>query len=171
MKYTLVSLLAVVIILFTACSHKSTAVQQPANNMTGNSFHKTQPPCIVYKTTADYSKNVAVGMNADRSVITSYPDVADVFVNGNYPYPVSLDNGYLLDVRGIGPDAAFLDWTYEAYHKLGKTPSVEELMKHMLDKNPLTEMYSCGDRSAYTDLPAAMNNLIHKGFENCKKLK
>ena len=133
--------------------------------------HNALPPCIIYKTRSDYSKLVPVALSADKSGITSFPDMRDVFINGSYPYPTKLDDGFFLDNRGINPDVAFLDYSYEAYHNLGKTPGVDELMKHILDKNPLTEMYQCGNRAQYKDLPAELNAQIRTRLKNCKKLK
>ena len=102
----------------------------------------------------------------------SYPDIKDIYYNGKLSYPTVLSNGYLLDNRGIGPEVAFLDYTYEDYSKLNATPPASELMKHLLDKDPLSEMYQCGLRSQYNDIEQDLNTIISSGkLKTFKKLK
>jgi hypothetical protein len=144
---------------------------------TGSSLKKTQssvpsPPCIIYKTKADYSKNIPVILSDDQARILSYPDVKDVFFKGDLAYPTVLNEGFLLDNRGIGPNVAFLSVTYEQYSKMVKTPSSDELFKLIIDRDPLMEMIQCGYRSNYTDIVKEVNELISSGKINtCKKLK
>ena len=171
MKHSFLVILAITILLSGSCSRKTVVVAQSKQNNPVVMKNNALPPCIIYKTTGDYSMQVPVAMSADKSRITSFPDVRDVFINDDYTLPTKLDNGFLLDNRGIGPDVAFLDYTYEIYHQLGKTPTADQLMKHILDKNPLTEMYQCGNKSQYKDLPVELNAQIHSGLKNCKKLK
>ena len=110
--------------------------------------------------------------SADKNKIISYPDKKDIYFKGNLAYPTPLTGGFLLDNRGIGPDVAFLNITYEAYRDLGKTPSMDELMQLILDKDPIAEMYQCGYRSHYADPEKELNELISSGnLKNCKKLK
>jgi len=130
------------------------------------------PPCIVYKTKSDFNQYVPVILSEDKTDISSYPDIRDVFYNGRLALPTGLAEGYLLDNRGIGPDVAFLNISYDAYSKLPKTPGVDELMKSILEKDPLLEMYQCGLRSQYADPVDAMNNLIKSGkIMECKRLR
>ena len=130
------------------------------------------PPCIIYKTKADYNKNVPVMLSADKSKIISYPDIKDIYYSGSLAYPTRLADGFLLDNRGIGPNVAFLNITYEAYRNLSKTPTVDELMKLILDKDPITVMFQCGYRSRYTDIEKELNEMISSGnLKNCKRLK
>ena len=129
-------------------------------------------PCIIYKTKADYSKYVPVMLSEDKKNIVSYPDIKDIYYKGNLANPTELKDGFLLDNRGIGPDAAFLNITYEAYRDLSKTPSIGELMNLILDKDPITEMFQCGYRSQYADPEKELNNIISSGnLKNCKRLK
>jgi hypothetical protein len=130
------------------------------------------PPCIVYKMKRDYSKHVPVMLNPGKSEITSFPGVRDIYFNGELAYPTRLDDGYFLDNRGIGPDVAFLSYTYEEYSKLTVTQNAGELMNLVLDKDPILEMYDCGNRNAYPDAEKAMNELIRAGtLPGKKKLK
>ena len=122
-------------------------------------------PVIIYKTNADYYNNVPVIMSDDRKDIISYPDIKDVFYNGQLAYPTRLENGYLLDNRGIGKNVAFLKYTYEEYSKLPSTPSKDELLKTIITKEqPLKELYRC-DKFPRRDVKM-LNELIKKGLPN-----
>ena len=130
------------------------------------------PPCIIYKTRSDYSKYIPVILSEDKTRIISYPDVKDVYFNGELSYPTPLEDGFLLDNRGIGPDAAFLDITYEQFSHMEKTPSADELFTRIIDKDPLLIMYQCGERKQYKEIESELNELIMSGkFTSCKKLK
>lgn len=130
------------------------------------------PPCLIYKTKSDYSKNIPVILSDDKTVIVSYPDVKDVYYKGILAYPTVLNNGFLLDNRGIGPNVAFLTFTYEQFSKMNKTPSSTELFQFILDREPLLEMYQCGNRNKYSNIESELNELISSGnLKSCKKLK
>ncbi|MBU2651249.1 MAG: hypothetical protein KKA81_09970 [Bacteroidetes bacterium] len=130
------------------------------------------PPVIVYKTNNDYSRNVPVILTMDKKNIASYPGPGDLKYKGEFAYPVELHNGYLLDRRGITDRVAFLDYSYEEYSKLEKTPTREELMNHILDKDPLTEMYFCGSRNTYRDVEKEVNQVLESGdLSRWSKLK
>lgn len=129
-------------------------------------------PCIIYKTKVDYSKNLPVILSADKSRLISFPDVEDIKRQGENVYPTQLDNGYLLDNRGIGPDVIFLTLTYKEYSSLEKTPEAAELMSLILDRDPVTEMYRCGNRSDYKDIVADLNEWITSGqLSRCQRIK
>jgi hypothetical protein len=158
-------------ILMVSCTKK---VSPQGASSSSSSGHVGVPsaPCIIYKTKKDYSIYVPVMLSADKKNIVSYPDVKDIYFKGKLAYPTQLTDGFLLDNRGIGPDVAFLNITYEAYRDLEKTPSMDDFMKGILDKDPLTEMYRCGNRSQYADPEKELNNLISSGnLKNCKRLK
>jgi hypothetical protein len=128
--------------------------------------------CIIYKTRSDYSRNIPVTLSEDKTKIVSYPDVKDVYYNGELACPAKLEDGFLLDNRGIGPNVAFLSFTYEEYSKLGKTPSSSELYEKIVDKDPLTEMYRCGNRNEYKNLVGDLNRIILEGkLESFTRLK
>lgn len=111
-------------------------------------------------------------LSADKDKIVSYPDIRDIYYNGKLSEPTFLADSFLLDNRGIGPQVAFLSYTYEEYSKLQATPPATDLMKMLLNKDPLVEMYQCGLRSQYTDIEKELNTLITSGKLNtCKKLK
>ena len=143
-----------------------------AKNLNTQNNTVASPPCLIYKTRADYTKNVPVILSEDKSAIISYPDVKDVYFKGALAYPTRLNDGFLLDNRGIGLNVAFLKITYEEYSVMDKTLSASELMTLILDKDPLTELYQCGLRSQYADPEKEMNGLISSGkINSCKRLK
>jgi hypothetical protein len=156
--------------LFPSCSKKSA----PASSGTGSAVQVAAPgpPCIIYKTRADFSRLIPVELSEDKTQLASFPDVADIYREGELAYPTTLNNGFLLDNRGIGPNVAFLKLTYDDYRKLDGTPPAAELMENILERDPLTEMYQCGNRSQYKDVVSELNQLISSGrLAECKKLK
>jgi hypothetical protein len=161
---------AIVLFLLSCTHHVSPSAVAPADKPGTVSI--SSPSCLVYRTRKDYSVNVPVLLSADRSSIVSYPDIKDIYFNGTLSVPVRLTDGYYLDNRGIGPGVAFLSYTYEEYSRLAATPSSEELMQRLLDRDPLLEMYQCGQRSQYADAEQELNLLITSGkLGSCKKLK
>lgn len=160
-------------LLVSSC--KSTSVPTGSSTMNEQTTVTTavpSPPCIVYKTKGDFNKYVPVILSSDKTKVISYPDVKDIYYKGEFAYPTELSKGYLLDNRGIGPDVAFLNYTYEAYSKLPKTPTATELYNQLLNKDPLTEMYDCGSRAAFADPVKELNALIESGaLEDSKRLK
>ena len=121
---------------------------------------KAGPRVIVYKTRADYYYNVPVILSDDKSEIVSYPGIKDLYYKGKLAYPTRLNEGYLLDNRGINSNVAFLNYTYEQFSTLEKTPSAEELLNNILDKDPVTEMYSCGSKFDFRDVVNELNEVI-----------
>ena len=169
--YPLIAMILLPGLLLISCTNKVTP-QGASGSPNVKQAGIPSAPCIIYKTKKDYSRYVPVMLSDDKKNIVSYPDIRDVYFKGSLSYPTALTDGFLLDNRGIGPDAAFLNITYEAYITLNKTPSIDELMKNLLEKDPLTEMYQCGNRSQYSDPERELNNLISAGnLKNCKRLK
>ncbi len=86
--------------------------------------------------------------------------------------PVQLKKGYLLDKKGIGKNVAFLNITYEEYAKLAEPPSMEQLEKLILDKDPLVELCDCGTITRFTDPVNQLNDYIrhHSLSDRCKTI-
>ena len=164
-------LLFLTILFFFSCTHTMTS-QSSTPGLSDKVQNVSSPLCIIYKTRSDYSQNVPVALNEKKSALTSYPDVKDLYFKGKLAYPTQLANGFLLDNRGIGTNVAFLDYTYEEYQKLQHTPSADQLMKKILDNDPITEMYQCGSRSQFQDIEHDLNKMIQSGnLNSCKKIK
>lgn len=133
--------------------------------MTVNS--RTSPAAIIYRTTRDYSRNVAVTLDATRTRITAFPDPADV--RNGIAEPISLGNGYMLDRRGIGPTAAFLDFTYDEYAAMPQAPSPDSLIKHVVDAAPFTEMYALPITAVQAAADTARcRRYVAEGFAGCR---
>jgi len=172
----LISLLFLITIFFPFISCKTPQESEtfkaqdsvPNKNILGKREMLARPPVIIYKTSKDYFHNVPVGLSEDKSSIVSYPDITDVFYQGELAYPTKLAGGYLMDNRGIGINSAFIKYTYEEYSRLSTTPSPEVLFNLITDKNPFTEMYLLSCKKDTSEI----NNLIISGLkENCKKIK
>ena len=119
------------------------------NIVSGQSTAKAaMPKALVYKTKADYRNLVAVQLSEDRKSVVAYPDPSDVKNTANGPLPVKLHKGYLLDMRGVSWNTAFIKLTYDQYGKLSAVPSPEQLFAMIVDKDPMTELYSCGPKAA-----------------------
>lgn len=128
-------------------------------------------PFVIYKTKADYSKNVPVLMNAKKTVIVSYPDPVDLKKGEGYRYPTQLSKGYLVDNKGINLNVAFTSFTYEEYAKRDKAPSTDVLLNKIIDKDPLLELYNCKEKVEIKGDLDKMNSLIKRNFKGCLKLK
>jgi hypothetical protein len=85
---------------------------------------------------------------------------------------VSLNKGYLLDKKGIGKNVAFLKTTYEEFAKLSEPPSMDQLEKLILDKDPLIELCDCGTITKFTDPVNQLNEYINRDSlaEHCKTI-
>ncbi|MCM1109366.1 MAG: hypothetical protein NC388_10035 [Clostridium sp.] len=123
------------------------------------------PPVRVYKTRKDYSHNVPVILNAERNRIESYPAPTDLSVGGRLMLPTALHDGYWLDNRGINGRVAFLSYTYEEYAHFTELPTMEQLMEHIIDKTPLTDLRDCGFRRDYKNIVEELNELIDNKFQ------
>ena len=96
--------------------------------LTGGNPASTSPVVYIYKTKADYSHQVPVMMDEARTRILSYPAPGDLKMGDGLRLPTLLNKGYLLDNKGIGPNVAFLTYTYEEYSQLPTAPCMADLM-------------------------------------------
>jgi len=154
-------LISVLLLSFICCKTNNKVMQ--TSNETKTKFEpvfSSGPPVLVYKTKANYNNLVPVILSEDKTKIVSYPHPQDLLKGSRFPLPFILNDGYLLDNRGIGKNVAFLNMTYEEYSKLGNVPSIEELYDIILDKDPLTELCDCGVRTAFTDETKQLDILI-----------
>jgi len=164
-------ILSLIILGTASCSKKISKPSAPVAPVTQVKT-KAGPPVIIYKTKKDYSNNIPVGLSPDKKELTSFPAITDIYYNGALAVPIRLNNGYLLDNRGIGTDVAFLSITYTEYSKLKNTPSADSLYSWIIDSDPLTEMFNCGSRYDYEDLVKELNLIIKNGeIRNFRKLK
>lgn len=131
----------------------------------------SSPPAIVYKTSNDYYQNVPVLLSADKKKIISYPAPTDLRRGNVFTFPTPLDAGYLLDNRGIGPNTAFLKFTYEDYYNMDNIPTTDRLMNYIEDDNPFVEFYIVGNRGDYKNIEQEINAIIdNNGLKKLKNL-
>lgn len=163
---TLFSLIILFSTLISSCCST-----KKAENEKFSSF-KAGPEVVIYQTRKDYSRFVPVILSDDKKAIESYPGIRDVYYEGHLAYPTLLHKGFWLDNRGITKNVAFLSLTYEEYSKLEQTPSAKELINLILDSEPLTSMYLCGNRSSYREIVKELNSKIDENnFSSFEKIK
>ncbi|MFB6342838.1 hypothetical protein ACE1ET_14015 [Saccharicrinis sp. FJH62] len=159
MKLIRVTLIIVLSIVVAACK----------TDKRSNQIMNVPVPLVVYKTKADYSKYVPVLLNDSKDRIISYPAPGDLTFDGDPALPTQLKNGYLLDNMGIGPNTAFTTYTYEEYSAFDHAPSTQELLNHIIDSDPFSELWLCGTRNNF-NTTQDINELILKGFKHSKNL-
>lgn len=167
---TIFAMAIAMLALLTQC--KSTKEANKEGDDTIRISQAPEPGMVVYKTKANYRKNVPVMLSEDNSKVVSYPAPKDLMKDGKYRYPTELTGGYLLDNKGIDENVAFLNLTYDQYTKIGAPLTASKIYELILEKEPLVEMYRCGRRSDYDDPVAVFNKMIRNDdFSQCKKLK
>lgn len=113
-------------VIFVSCK-SSVEMPTKTNEISFGSSAVSSLPILVYKTKKNYNNLVPLLLNDDKTQIVSYPDPHDVKVGSAFLLPTSLQNGYLLDNKGIGINVAFLKYTYEEYYNLKNLPTLKEL--------------------------------------------
>ena len=171
MKLSVITLMLASAGIVAGCSSSRESARQetkPTAPMTQTTDAKqvvaATPKVIIYKMRKDYSRHVPVTLSADRKKIVAYPAISDIKVGERFTYPTALLNGWWLDNRGISRNVAFLTYTYEEYAALPATPAPSELMNHILDSDPLTDMRMMGNRYQYKDLVDELNAKIKSGL-------
>ncbi len=176
MKSTIFFFMFMVLLSCNTEKKQSNIVNQKNDNINKSSKdnsidYSIGPPTIIYKTKKDYYDKIPVSMNDEKTKIVSYPDVKDIYYKGELAYPTKLDDGYLLDNRGIGKNTVFLSITYEEYNKLAEVPTIDAMMKLIIDKEPFAEIYDCGNRYQYKDIVTDLNKIISdKQLNKFKKI-
>lgn len=127
------------------------------------------PKAVIYKTNRNVDAHVAVILTPDRKGLVSFPAPSDV---GAFSTPLHLADGWLLDRRGgIGPNTAFLTYTYSEYAALAETPSSDSIISMLMPEATVTEAYRLdmplNDALADT---AAVNRLIAQGLPGATPL-
>lgn len=128
---------------------------------------------FVYKTRKNFNDNIPVLLSEDKTKIISYPHPLDVTVENILVIPTKLKNGYLLDNKGISKNAAFISIKYDAFSKMKNAPSYDVLYSLIIDKDPITELYDCGNKIAFDDELSQLNHMIKNNSLGtiCKRIK
>lgn len=165
--FAITGILILVMVIISGCR-----TQKASRAGSGAPIQASGPQIIIYQTARDYSQNVPVILSDDKATIESYPGIKDVFYEGKLSYPTPLHKGFWLDNRGINRHVAFLSITYKEYAELPRTPAPADLMKLMLDNDPLVKMYKVGMRINTENLVEMLNKRIDSdNFEGFEKLK
>lgn len=168
------ALISFVALGVACCTHKDVPVttETPSTAIEG-SVAATGPRAIIYRTRVDVGDAVPITLSADGKEVVSYPHPSDLRKDNGYPIPTPIGEGYLLDNRGIGPNTAFLKWSYAEYASFDKSPTLEELQAAIAFRAPFAEMYDCGVRSRYPDPVKELGEIVHSGtlHSRCKKLR
>lgn len=156
-------LMAIFMVLLAGCSGQ----QKVVNTHTA----MANEPFIIYKTKANYNHLVPVLLNEPKTRIVAYPAPSDLKVDGDLRLPTQLSNGYLLDNKGIGKNVAFTSYTYKEYAARNEAPGIEELMNHIVDNDPLLELYDCKDYINLKHDLKKVNRLVKTDLKSCVKVK
>ena len=108
-------------------------------------------PVEVYKTKKDYSNNISVLVSPDGKSILAYPGPSDAAIQR----PRQLANGYYLKWM-VG--YSFTDITFDQYLDPNNHYTPADLLNHVIDNDPFTELYQCCNCSSRDT--ASLNNLI-----------
>lgn len=159
MKYFIYSLLAFSLM---ACNTSKKSTTESVN---------AKEPFIIYKTKADYNNNVPIIMNDDKTAIIAYPAPEDLKGAEGMASPTLLDDGYLLDNRGITKNSVFTSYSYEVYAALESAPLLAELELSIIEKDPFLEIYNCKKHLHLKNKLNEINKLIKNGFVECQRIK
>lgn len=165
-KYILLAFAFCAVLLFSCRGKKS--VNERPERVVEDVPVASLVPLVIYKTWSDFSNNVPVIMNADKTRIISYPDPSDLFYGGELATPVSLNDDYLLDRRGITRDVAFLNYTYKEYSALESAPALEQMLRNIKEKYPLSEFIDCSTCKTEKTV-SNLNKLIESDFPDCDR--
>ncbi|MCM1077620.1 MAG: hypothetical protein NC411_09705 [Bacteroides sp.] len=117
------------------------------------------PKARIYKTNGDYADYVPVTLNASRTSLVSFPAPTDL----RDAEPVKLDDGFLLDRRGVGPDTAFTRWTYKEYSAMKSAPTPAEIMDNLIPDARVTEVCEMPFTTDTPNITTLCNDLIRQG--------
>ncbi len=134
--------------------------KQTAKRISDKTVKVVRPPRLIYRMSGDYADLVPVTLN-EKGELKFFPDPVDV---REATKPVPLGDGWYLDRRGISSSTAFTDYTYEQYHALPKVPSADTLKAHIIARNAITTIWSCGNQQRTIE---QYKQLVADGFPDC----
>ncbi len=153
-------IIIILVVPFLMTNHSCTSQRLESKTTENGQSMVSSPPVIVYKTREDYFDKVPVILSQDKQQIVSYPAQSDIMRNGKFVYPTQLNDGFLLDNRGINVSAAFLRFSYEDYYNMDNIPNAQRLMNYILDSEPFAEFYEVGRRADFQEIEKQINALI-----------
>ena len=172
--YSITSIaIAAAALCVAACSSTKTATEaqspiappQIVKNTTGGDQAAAMPKAVIYRTNGDFIHNVPITLSADRKQIISYPAPSDLSASS---LPVELNDGYLLDRRGISANTAFTKYTYDEYSRMTTAPSLKELKEAIIGGAEVVEIVVLPmTLTQALDNIQACNTLVKDGFPGC----
>lgn len=161
--------MTVIAVMVVSCKSAPSAVSDPIVIGYGQASPppvSAMPMACIYKTSGHYIDNIPVTLDASRSMIVSYPAPGDL----TFP-PVSLDDGYILDQRGVNGNTAFTTFTYSQYRSLPEAPSAMALFEAIIPGSRVTDIVELPMTmtEAATDT-SRVNALIRGGLPGCRVL-
>lgn len=99
------------------------------------------PPVVIYRMRGDYANLVPITLDDSHTRIVSYPAPSDIRPSAAPQY---IGDGWYLDRRGIGKNTVMTSYTYDEYSALPSAPTPDELLRHIIDYHPFTEIRDCG---------------------------
>lgn len=137
-------LLATLLLVISACCSR----KNPTVQVDKPKWSIALPSIVIYKTKANYSMLVPIGLSADKKEIVSYPDPTDVKNDSGFYYPTALNDGYWLDNIGVGPNTAYMGISLKEYSQLSEPIALAEMLNILVDPDPFTEIWNCGSRGS-----------------------
>lgn len=121
---------------------------------------------VIYKTNGDYADYVPVTLNPSRTAVVSFPAPGDLASGA----PERLNEGFLLDNRGVNPNTAFTRWTYAEYAALPTAPTTEEILANIIPEARVTVIYRMPFITGTPGAADLCNKAIADGLKGCTKV-
>ncbi len=135
-------------------------------------YDKSGAPTVIYQMKQDFSKLVPVVMDESKTKIVSYPAPRDMFdKQGNLRYPVDLGEGFYLDEIGIGIHTAYIDIEIEQYSRMLNPPTLDSLLKLVIETDPFKKMYNLGNRKQYPKVEPIKELVKSGAYKQYEQLK
>ncbi len=160
-----ICLVVLLSMLVVACKQQSALNNTPRSETSVGMLR----PTVIYKTKGDYYYNVPLTLSADKDKIVSYPAPSDLKANDELLLPTKLENGYLLDNRGISVNSVFTKYSYSEYSAFTQSPSLVDLKQFIIDNNPFDEIWICKQSLTVEEINKLIKeNALNQQFERVK---
>ena len=110
---------------------------------------------FVYKTRQDYSRNIYIRVNEEKTKVTSYPSLSDIDTIED-KLPKKLVYGYYLGTRRNGENGIQAVVTSATVYSYATVYNLDSLIKLVIDYDPFLEYYVSKDIS--------FNNSLRNNF-------
>jgi len=167
MKLKRLCVLVVCVFSMSGCWVKRPSTNHPTVLEVDQTFILSE--VVMYKTKSNYNQLVPVRLSEDKSQIISYPHPKDVMLGKTILEPVVLNDGYLMDRIGIGENVAYLGITLMEYSQLQEPMPISEMLKIIVDNDPLKLICNCGPKTAEISI-SKLQEMIqqHRVNDFCK---